>query len=182
MPEIDARRIDGIAFAEADDFLHRADLRDFPHRFGTEFQVLHVVEIDVVPEDFQPVLRLLNRFLALRLALRRGMKDDAFPAHQLHHFSAVQNVAVGLRRHLVVGIGKIDEIGRMNGQFSPLRLKRLADRDRLFLAHAHAPPEGIFEAVQPPFFHKCRRLLRVRKSRRIKTFRIAARPEFYHCL
>ena len=182
VPEVDAGRVDLVHQAKAYDLLGRADLREFAHRLGAEHHVLQVVEIDIVAQDFEPVLGAGDGDLARVLALRRRVKDDALPAHDAAHLGAVQHIAVGLCDHLLLGIGKVDEVGRMDGNLHALRIERPADGARLVLPHAHAAPEGVLKAVKPHLFDVGCRLLGVRIARRIEGLGIAARSEFDHTL
>ena len=182
VPEVDAGREDGVDSRKRRDLLGRADLRELAHRLGAEHHVLHPVEVDVVAQYFQPVDAAHDGDGALVFPLRRGVEDDALPPHQPQHFGAVEDVAEGLLRHLVVGVRKIDEVGRMDGELDALLCKGAANGARLLRAHAHAAAEGIFEAVETALSAVARRLFGVLVAFLIKAFGIAARAEFDHII
>ena len=71
------------------DTIYRSDLSELSHRLGTEHAVLQLIEIDIVAQDLEPVLRAGDGDLAGVLALCGGMEDNTPAAHCLDHPGAV---------------------------------------------------------------------------------------------
>ena len=180
MSKIDTWGQNFVDLADLGDLFHGADLRDFPHRLGAEHHVVEAVETDVVAEGLDPVEGAGEGDGAGVLPLCGGVKDDAASPHFPADLCAVEDIAVRFCRHFVVGVGKIDEIGRMDGDLDALSIECFPNGMRLLLGHLDPSAEGIFEAVESVLPDEAGGIFRVLESRGIEALAVAARSEFYH--
>ena len=112
--EVDCRNEKFRDFAKFRHFLGVAYLIDFSHGFGTENHVVKTVCTDKTCKNFNAFFRKFHRFGSGKFAHSRRVKNNTLAAEYATFLRAGKDVIVGLFRHGVIGIGKIDVVRRMH--------------------------------------------------------------------